>query len=59
MTNKDTKEEKFVKCGCCNYYMSGRCSLFGGSREAYDGCKYGGTGGMHPDVAKYYRNRGY
>ena len=56
---KEAKEEKYIKCGDCNKYMSGKCALFEESRETYDGCKYGETGGMHSDVAKYYRNRGF
>lgn len=58
MTDNKEKNET-INCGDCNYYMSGKCALFGKSREAYDGCKHGETGGVHPDIAKYYRNRGY
>ena len=54
---QEQKTKKCIKCGDCNYYISCRCSLFGGKRYGHDGCQHGETGGLHPDVAKAYRNR--
>ena len=53
------EKKKYIKCGDCGYYRSGKCVLFGETRHAYSSCPYGKKDGLHPDVAKYYKNNGY
>ena len=53
------EKKKFIKCGDCGYYMSNKCALFGGATHAYDGCPHGKKGGLHPDIARHYKNHGY
>ncbi len=54
---KEQEPKKYIKCGDCSYYSSGWCFLFSETRYGYNGCLYGKTGGLHPDVIKAYKNR--